>query len=193
LQPPGKAEVVKKRYCLIAGLHLSLLLVAYVQWANPQEARRRTPTLTNDDITRTRSTSVIKPETETPAASDTAGGAISWERDLRRALQTAQDENKLIIVDVYTDWCVWCKRMDADIYSDPQVVGLSREEVFLKLDAEDGDQGQQFAQRMGVRGYPTTFILDSRGRAVGAQVGYIRTPAGFIDFVQRTRRQSGNH
>jgi hypothetical protein len=56
--------------------------------------------------------------------------------------------------------------------------------VFLKIDAEDGGQGQQFAQRMGVRGYPTTIILNSDGKKLKAESGFMGTPERFIQFVK---------
>jgi thiol:disulfide interchange protein len=118
-------------------------------------------------------------------------GSISWERSLAQATETAKAENKVIVVDVYTDWCGWCKRMDQDIYSNPKIVGLSRQQVFLKLDAEDGGQGESFAGKMNVKGYPTTIILDSDGKRIAEKRGFIPSPDQFIQFVEgaRARRE----
>src|SRR5262249_12123784 len=46
--------------------------------------------------------------------------AIKWERDYNSAIQRAQAEKKLIVADMFTDWCVLCKKMDAETYADPQ-------------------------------------------------------------------------
>ncbi|MGH9824614.1 MAG: hypothetical protein ACREDR_15355, partial [Blastocatellia bacterium] len=62
-----------------------------------------------------------------------------------------------------------------------------RDVVFLKLNAEDGGEGQRFARENGVDGYPTTFLLNSNGRPVRKQVGYISSPAEFIQMVQAVR------
>src|ERR1051326_1889519 len=48
--------------------------------------------------------------------------AITWERDYAKAIQRAQSEKKLVIADMFTDWCVLCKKMDAETYSDPQLI-----------------------------------------------------------------------
>jgi thiol:disulfide interchange protein len=112
-------------------------------------------------------------------AFEAAEGGINWQHDLDTALEMAKADRKLVVVDVYTDWCGWCKKMDEAIYSDRLVVNLSYREVFLKLDAEDGGQGQRFARAMGVKGYPTTIVLD--------QAGYIQSPERFIEFVELAR------
>jgi thiol-disulfide isomerase/thioredoxin len=119
-----------------------------------------------------------------------ASGSINWEQDINRAIEKAKAGDKVIVVDVYTDWCGWCKKMDQVIYSDPLIVGLSQREVFLKIDAEDGGQGEAFANRMGVRAYPTTIILDSDGAQITSKKGFISSSQQFIRFVEdaRTRK-----
>jgi len=112
---------------------------------------------------------------------------IAWEHNLQSALQNAADGNRIVVVDVYTDWCGWCKRMDQDIYSDPQVAALGREAVFLKLNAEDRSEGQRFARDHGVHGYPTTIVLDHSGRALQKQAGYISPAAAFVQWVHSAR------
>jgi thiol:disulfide interchange protein len=112
---------------------------------------------------------------------------ISWERALDSARTAAYVGDKLIVVDIYTDWCGWCKKMDQTIYSSPDVAALSRDVVFLKLNAEDHGEGQRFARENGVTGYPTTFLLDSNGRPLKRQIGYISSTSQFIQMVQSVR------
>ena len=58
---------------------------------------------------------------------------MSWEEAM-----TAMEENpKKIFIDVYTDWCGWCKRMDATTFKDPTVAAYISENYYaVKLDAE---------------------------------------------------------
>lgn len=37
-------------------------------------------------------------------------------------LEKAKKENKMLLVDMYTDWCGWCKHMDKRTYTDPTVI-----------------------------------------------------------------------
>lgn len=58
---------------------------------------------------------------------------LSWEE----AVKANQKKPKKFIVDVYTDWCGWCKRMDQTTFSDPKVQAyLSKHFYAVKLDAE---------------------------------------------------------
>src|SRR5258708_1256636 len=88
---------------------------------------------------------------------------------------------------VYTDWCGWCKRMDRVVYSDPKVASLGSEVVFLKLNAEDRGEGQQFARQNGVHSFPTTMILDRKGSVINKTRGYIGSPDQFISLVERSK------
>lgn len=155
--------------------------------------KRRIPALTTDDLGSAREVVRMPTENETqpPAGRDPEAvrGAIAWHRDLRRAIEVARSEGKLIVADVYTDWCGWCKKMDKEIYSDPAIVALSREQVFVKVNAEDRGEGQIFARDMGVKGYPTTIILDSSGRVLNIAQGYIASPRAFGALVQAAQAQ----
>ena len=39
----------------------------------------------------------------------------------------AAQEKKLIFIDAYTDWCIWCKVMDKETFSDPAVANFMNE------------------------------------------------------------------
>lgn len=155
--------------------------------------KRRTPALTNDDLGSARETFRLPESDVRPAANiepEVVRSEIAWHRDLRRAIEAARADGKVIVADVYTDWCGWCKKMDQTIYSDPAIVALSRQEVFVKVNAEDGGQGQNFAREMRVKGYPTTMILDGAGRLLSVAEGYIASPRTFVELVQSARAKS---
>ncbi|MFX8059749.1 thioredoxin family protein, partial [Acinetobacter baumannii] len=52
------------------------------------------------------------------AASSTipARADIQWLHSWDQAQQLARKTGKPIFVDMVTDWCVWCKRMDTYVY-----------------------------------------------------------------------------
>ena len=121
-----------------------------------------------------------------------AGGGDKW-YSFNEGLAKAKKENKFMLVDFYTDWCGWCKKMDADTYSNEEVLDyLDEHFVMVKLNPEkDGDvtfMGQsypagQFAQSAGVTGYPATGFFDDKGEFIGLQPGYI--PAeNFMQLLQ---------
>lgn len=61
---------------------------------------------------------------------------MSWEEAMAADQQVAKKK----FIDLYTDWCGWCKRMDASTFSDPDVVAYINANFYpIKLDAEQKD------------------------------------------------------
>ena len=112
---------------------------------------------------------------------------IAWEHSMRSALKAASDGNKIVVVDVYADWCGWCKKMDRTVYSDPKVASLSNEVVFLKLNTDDRGEGRQFARQNRVTGLPTTVILNHKGSVIDIVKGYIGSSDQFIRMIERSK------
>jgi len=106
---------------------------------------------------------------------------LQW-YSFEKGLAEAKKTNKKVLVDVYTNWCSWCKRMDAETYSNSGVATYLKEKyVVVKLNAESAVkqtyQGKQFteqelASQFGVTGYPTTLFFTSDGVAITAVPGY---------------------
>jgi thioredoxin-related protein len=106
-----------------------------------------------------------------PAASQSAG-AIAW-RGWDQGLSEARATGRTVLVDVVTDWCGWCKRMDREVYARPEVRELvARHFVAIRLDAESGavahyegrtTTARGIAGRFRVTGYPTTVFLRADG------------------------------
>ncbi len=58
---------------------------------------------------------------------------MSWEQ----AMEANQKAPKKIFVDVYTDWCGWCKVMDRNTFSDSGVTAYINKNFYpVKLNAE---------------------------------------------------------
>jgi thioredoxin-related protein len=68
-------------------------------------------------------------------------------------------EKKKVIIDMYTDWCGWCKKMDATTFSDPSITKYVNENFHaVKFDGEQKEdivfKGQTFKfVPSGRRGY----------------------------------------
>jgi thioredoxin-related protein len=100
-----------------------------------------------------------------------------------KAMAEAASKDRPILVDVYTNWCGWCKRMDRDVYARADVRQyLSRHFVAVRLNAESLDEVRfedraytlrGLAQRFHVSGYPTTIFLKSNGEHLASVPGYV--------------------
>ena len=92
---------------------------------------------------------------------------ISWQPFSEQALAAAEKEGKGVIIDTFADWCIPCKELDHNTFTDPQVRGEAERFVTLKLDlttAGAGSEAGRAKQRFGIRGVPTVIFLDPAGR-----------------------------
>ena len=128
---------------------------------------------------------------------------LTWDQ----AMQAYAREPKKMVIDVYTDWCGWCKRMDQTTFADSGVGRLVNEDFYaVKLNAEhqgplsfngktyqfenDGKRGVHgLAKHLlrGRMGYPTVVFLNKKAEIIQAIPGYM--PA---DEFKRVLRYFGD-
>jgi thioredoxin-related protein len=107
--------------------------------------------------------------------------SLKW-NSFDTGLDLAKKSGKKVLVDVYTDWCTWCKKMEQTTYSDKKIQEyLKKNYILVRLNPEtDGDvlyegkkyTAQEFSQGMGVNGYPATLFLKSSGEPITVLPGY---------------------
>jgi thiol:disulfide interchange protein len=131
-----------------------------------------------------------EPATEAPVGtiSNHATVEIVWESDMPSALERARNEGKLVLVNFYADWCVWCKRLESTTLRDAKVATVLQNEVVpLSLDV-DGD-GRELSNEYRVDGLPTIVVLDADGEEIGRIPGYM-PPDSFLERVESFLQQS---
>ncbi len=58
---------------------------------------------------------------------------VNWDQ----AQGLMKKQKRKVLVDVYTDWCGWCKRMDASTFQDPRIVKYVNKYYYaVKFNAE---------------------------------------------------------
>jgi len=102
---------------------------------------------------------------------------------LEEALKQAAEDEKKILIDVYTDWCSYCRKMANETYPDLRVQRALEDNFhYVRIDAESSQrvvyQGRTFSMRelaiqLGATGFPTTVFLASNGDPIGMQPGFI--------------------
>lgn len=102
----------------------------------------------------------------------TLASDLPWKHSWAEATTAAKPRDAIIMVDVYTDWCRWCKVLDAQTFGDSRVQKELGDLVLLKLNAEKGE-GIAFNTKHGVRSYPTVLFLDAAGQEVERLTGFV--------------------
>ncbi|HMB63499.1 MAG TPA: DUF255 domain-containing protein [Eudoraea sp.] len=126
---------------------------------------------------------------------------LSW--DEAAALAKTDKNPKKIFVDVYTDWCGWCKKMDKDTFQNSEVAKYMSENFYMvKLDGEGKDpiefKGKVYkfvpsgrrgyhelaaALLQGKLSYPTVVFLDEGHNMLSPVPGY-QKPQPFLNIAR---------
>jgi thiol:disulfide interchange protein DsbD len=108
------------------------------------------------------------------AFEDSESESINWTSDLLTALETANKENKIIMIDIYADWCEWCKKLDEETYKDLEVIELSKKFVNLKVDTDNNLlEFQALNGVFGITGIPVILFINSDGELIHRIDGYV--------------------
>jgi thioredoxin-related protein len=119
-------------------------------------------------------------------------GKVNW-MSIESAVEKNKTEKRKIFIDVYTDWCGWCKHMDSTTFIDPSVANYINEHFYpVKFNAEQSadvffkNKTYRF-KKEGGRGYhelaaewlnnrlqfPTVVFLDENQNTIQPLGGYL--------------------
>ena len=113
---------------------------------------------------------------------------IKW-YTLTEAIELNKTEPRNFIVDVYTNWCGWCKRMDAQTFSNEVIADFVNENYYaVKFNAEQrepiemGDKTYNFVSN-GSRGYHEMDVVLTKGRLSYPTIVYLDDELRHLDVV----------
>jgi len=127
-------------------------------------------------------------EISTPSAA----ADLQWIlNDQQKALATASQTNRLVLIDFTGYTCTNCRWMEANMFSRPDVSASLSNYVLSRLYTDgEGDiyeKQQQFQEaQFGTVALPLYAIVDSKGRTVRTFSGLTRNPREFIAFLRKS-------
>lgn len=129
--------------------------------------------------------------TQIPLRAQTPPKLVQW-LTMEEAYAKSKTEPRKFFIDVYTNWCGWCKKMDAVTFENPVIANYLNEKYYpVKFNAETGDSiffnGKTYAfipsgnrgyhelaeeLMQGKMSYPTVVFLDERLNSIQAIPGF---------------------
>jgi thioredoxin-related protein len=117
---------------------------------------------------------------------DSAGGAVKevkWEK-ISDGLKNGVTQKKPVLIFFYTEWCIYCKKMDSEVFNDSEISEyMNQNYISVRLNPEKESEtieimGEkispaQFMAYTGSNGFPTTLILDEEKKPVTTLPGFI--------------------
>ena len=128
-----------------------------------------------------------------------ADGDSGWLDNAELALKIARETDKdLLMLFTGSDWCPPCKKLEQEIVGQPAFLEeATKRFVLLVFDFPEQkellprikQQNQQWAERFGVNGYPTLFLVDQQERPY-AILGYQEVGVdGFLSLMDEKQQQ----
>lgn len=120
---------------------------------------------------------------------------IKW-MGFNEGYEKALKKKKIMLVDVYTDWCGWCKVMDRETYANSEVAAFINEQFIpIKFNPEtqgvtytfEGKNytGQELKNTISngqIRGYPATLFINMDAKK-SSLVGGFQKPNEFTKIL----------
>lgn len=140
-----------------------------------------------------------RPDSAATAGEATENGPL-WRTDLAAAVADAKAHDQLLLLNFSgSDWCGWCRRLDAEVFSKKAFKTYAQKHlVLLEADfprrsrQEKGlaEQNQRLMKYFKVEGFPTLLLFNSDAELIG-RLGYQPGgPKAFIQSIQKAAERS---
>lgn len=112
--------------------------------------------------------------------------SIEWNNFDLSIYENSINEGDPIIIDFYADWCIPCKELDKQTFSDKRVIELSKKFVMIKADMTKtlSEETVKIANRFNIVGMPTVLIIDSKGKELDRLTGFMNADE-FMKIMQK--------
>lgn len=102
---------------------------------------------------------------------------------LETALESAKNNDKKVLIDVYAEWCPYCEKMHTEVYTELDIIEAVNEHYYLvKINIESQNEvnylgnrmaESEFAKMLKSSSLPTTYFMNGEGELLGMQPGLL--------------------
>jgi len=128
---------------------------------------------------------------------------LTWLTSVPDASAQAKKEHKLVLLNFTgSDWCSWCKKLDAEVFSKAEFSDYAKKNLVLvtvdfpqtkKLPADLAKANDALKDKYKIKGYPTIIILNPADNSVvWNQEGYLEGgPKVFTGKIDDAKKSHG--
>ena len=99
----------------------------------------------------------------------------------KQAVKRSKEENKLIFLDIYAEWCAPCKKLEKTTFSN-QEVGAYFNANFINITIDgESDEGIKLVRKYNIYAYPSLLIIDSNQIVKVITMGF-KSPKELVEF-----------
>ena len=127
---------------------------------------------------------------------DTLENKINWV-SIEEAQDLVKENPRKVFIDIYAEWCGWCKVMDRKTFSDDKVSNYINENYYaVRIDAESQNKitfngkeltVQDLVRSFKVQGLPTIVFIDENFKKVKPVAGY-QNASQFLKSLEKFNR-----
>lgn len=133
---------------------------------------------------------------ETQADAPKSSTPRGFTDDLDAALAKAKAEGKLVFACFSgSDWCGWCMKLEREVLSRSEfLAGVKNDFVLVYIDSPENKgvlsdhakaANPELVKKYGIKGYPTTLVLDGDGKEIARDSGFKGNAKKYVDILMK--------
>ncbi len=115
-------------------------------------------------------------------------GEIPWKKYTQTRFEASLQNHHKMIIDFYADWCIPCKELDAQTFSDAKVIKAAESFDNYKVDMTESlsEATEKVRKKFDIKGMPTVLIFNSEGKEVQRITGFV-PPEEFLKIINKIK------
>jgi len=111
--------------------------------------------------------------------------SVAWKQFTEASFSEAKTASTPVMIDFYADWCIPCKELDAQTFSDQAVIAEAKRFAAFKADMTKSvaPEVETLKNKFNIKGVPTVLIIDSNGNEIKRITGFVKAE----EFLQNLK------